>query len=129
MRRGVSPRIENVEIKSLIAFDRMITPLRLIVAATAGLVAALGVFDRHAQNFLGIGLGNDFWNVDFVASHCGAHAGENHNQNTEANHCSSHKILSVKFEASMTGSQRHINLQLYMIEESRFVIRNVTSSI
>ena len=29
----------------------------------------------------------------------------------------------------MTGSQRHINLQLRMVEESRFVIRNLTSSI
>jgi len=56
MRRSVSPRIENVEIDPLIAFDRTITPLRLIVAASAVLVAAFGVFDRHAQNFLGIGL-------------------------------------------------------------------------
>src|SRR5438128_11006398 len=129
MRRLVSPRIENVELESLIAFDRMITPLRLIVSATAVLVAALGVFDRHAQNFLGIGLGNDFWDVDFVASHCGAHAGANDDQNSEANHCSSHKSLSVKFEAKHDGSQRHINLQLCMVEESRFVIRNLTSSI
>src|SRR5213592_4737873 len=103
MRRGVSPGIENVEIESLIAFDRMITPLRLIVAATAGLVAAFGVFDRHAQNFLGIGLGNDFWNVDFVASPWGAHAGANADKNSEANHCSSHKSLSVKFEAKHDG--------------------------
>ena len=29
----------------------------------------------------------------------------------------------------MTGSQRHINLQLCVTEESRFVIRNLTFSI
>jgi hypothetical protein len=29
----------------------------------------------------------------------------------------------------MTASQRHINLQLCVTEESRFVIRNLTSSI
>src|SRR5437667_7856710 len=103
MRRGVLPRIENVEIESLAAFDRMITPLRIVVATFAALVAAFGVFDRHAQNFLGIGLGNDFWDVDFVASHCGAHAGANDDQNSEANHCSSHKSLSVKFEAKHDG--------------------------
>ena len=75
MRRSVSPRIENVEIDPLIAFDRTITPLRLIVAASAVLVAAFGVFDRHAQNFLGIGLGNDyFWDIDFVASDCATRA-------------------------------------------------------
>ena len=70
MRRSVSPRIENVEIDPLIAFDRTITPLRLIVAAIAVLVAAFGLFDRHAQNFFGIGLGDDFWDIDFVASDC-----------------------------------------------------------
>src|SRR5215831_10249771 len=32
MRRRVSPRIENVEIEPLIAFDRMITPFRIVVA-------------------------------------------------------------------------------------------------
>ena len=101
MRRGVLPRIENVEIESLAAFDRMITPLRIVVATFAALVAAFGVFDRHAQNFLGIGLGDDLWDVDFVASHCGAHAGANDDQNSEANDCSSHKI--VKFDAKHDG--------------------------
>src|SRR5436309_16076586 len=103
MRRGVSPRIENVEHQRLIAFDRMISPLRIVVATFAVLVAAFGVFDRHAQNFFGIRLGNDFWDVDFVASNCGAHAGANDDQNSEANHCSSHKSLSVKFEAKYGG--------------------------
>jgi hypothetical protein len=99
MRRSVSPWIENVEIDPLVAFDRTITPLRLIVATFAVLVASFGVFDRHAQDFLGIGFGDDFWDVDSVASHCGAHARANDDQNSEANHCPSHKILWVKFEA------------------------------
>src|SRR5262249_24083582 len=99
MLRSFSPRIENVEIEPLIASDRTITPLRIIVPVSAVLVPAFGVSDRHAQNFLGIGLGDDFWDVDLVASHCGAHAGANNDQNSEGNHCSSHKILSVKFEA------------------------------
>src|SRR5207244_6883799 len=67
MRRSFLPRIENVEIEPLIAFDRMITPLRIVVATSAVLVPAFGVFDRHAQNLLGIGLGNDFWDTDLVA--------------------------------------------------------------
>jgi hypothetical protein len=91
---------------------------------------ALGVFDRHAQNFLDIRLGHDFWNVDFVASHCGAHAGANDDQNSEANYCSSHKILSVKFEAKHDGVRSVTSIFNYaLIEESRFVIRNLTSSI
>ena len=48
----------------------MITPLRIVVATFTVLVAAFGVFDRPAQNFLGIGLGNDFGDIDFVASDC-----------------------------------------------------------
>jgi hypothetical protein len=77
MWRSVSPRIENVEIDPLIPFDRTITPLRLIVAASAVLVAAFGVFDRHAQNFLGIGFGNDLWDVDLVAGECRTRADNN----------------------------------------------------
>src|SRR5262245_55605338 len=70
----------------------MITPLRLIIAVSSVLVAAFGIFDRHAQNFLGIRLGDDFWDVDFVARRCGAHAGANNDQNSEAKYCSSHRI-------------------------------------
>jgi hypothetical protein len=42
MRRGFSPRIENVEHERLIAFDRMVTPLRIVVATRAVLGAAFG---------------------------------------------------------------------------------------
>src|SRR5215471_14219445 len=103
MRRSFSPRIENVKYESLIAFDRMITPLRIVVATSAVLVAAFSVFDRRAQNFLGIGPGDDSWDVDFVASHRGTHTDANNDQNSEANHCSPHKIISVKFEAKDDG--------------------------
>src|SRR5262249_3924658 len=96
MRRSFSPPIENVEKEPLIAVYRMITPFRILVTTFSVLVSGFGGFDRHAQNFLGIGLGDDFWDVDFVASRCGPHAGANDDQNSEANHCSSHKIPSVK---------------------------------
>src|SRR5262249_26553618 len=75
----------------------------IVVATSAVLVASLGVFDRHAQNFPGIGLGDDIWDVDFVASHCGTCADANDDQNSEANHCSSHNILSVKFAVKHDG--------------------------
>ena len=51
MRRGFSPRIENVEDECLIAFDRMITPLRIIVAISAVLVAALGILTGTPKTF------------------------------------------------------------------------------
>src|SRR5262249_1353485 len=129
MRWSVLPRIENIEIDPFIAFDRSITPLRLIVAASAVLVVTLGVFDRHAQNFLDIRFVDDFWDLDFVASHCGAHAGAHYDQNSEANLCSSHKVLSLSSERIMTEPQCHINVQLGPTEESLCWIRNLTFNI
>ena len=60
--RGGEPgfaSVEDVEYERLIALYRIITPFRIIIPVGAILVAALGVFDWHAQNFLGIGLGDD----------------------------------------------------------------------
>ena len=42
MRRSFSPRIDNVEIEQLIAFDGMITPFRFVPAISAVMVAAFG---------------------------------------------------------------------------------------
>ena len=127
MRWSVLHRIENVEIDPSIAFDRSITPLRLIVAASAVLVVALGVLDRHAQNFLDIRFRDDFWEIDFVASHYGAHAAANNDQNSEADHFSSHKILWVKSRRSMTESQRHINLSI--VNDRRIALCDEASNI
>src|SRR5207249_9741786 len=49
--RGGEPgfaSVEDVEYERPIAFYRIITPFRIIVPASAILVAALGVFDWHA---------------------------------------------------------------------------------
>src|SRR5438094_7444225 len=70
MRWGVSPRVQNVEVKPFIALDRTITPFRFVVATLAVLVVAPGVFDRLAENFLDIGLGDDLWDVDLVPGEC-----------------------------------------------------------
>src|SRR5262245_37717934 len=91
MRRSALPRIKNVEIEPCTAFDRPITPLRLIVTVSAVLVVALGLPNRPANDSFNIRLGDDFWDIDFIASHYRRHAGANNDQNSEANDCSSHK--------------------------------------
>jgi len=103
MRRGFSPRVQNVEDERLIAVDRMITPFRIVVAISAVLIMALDVFDRYAQNFLSIGLGDNLRDVDFVAGRGGAYASANDDRNGESNECPSHKIVSVEFETKDDG--------------------------
>jgi hypothetical protein len=90
--------VEDVEYERLIASDRIITPFRIVVPLGAVLIAALGVFDRHAQNSLSIGLGDKLWDVDLVAGRSGANTGANDDRNGKANQCSSHKVVSVEFE-------------------------------
>jgi hypothetical protein len=53
---------------------------------------APGVFDRLAQNFLDIGLGDDLWDVDLVSGECRACADSNSCPDNETKEFAFHAI-------------------------------------
>lgn len=119
--------VKDVEDERLIAFHGIITPFRVIVPLGAVLVTPLGVFDRHTQNSLSIGLRNNLWDVDLVAGRRQANPSANDDENDKANQSLSHKVFMEFEKARLTISQRVINPEYPRIGESSFVIPHPAS--